>query len=208
MQMYMLKKYQLYDRRTVINNGPGMDVARRSSSFITVYRVFLNYVSYLESKCIFLIVTDIGACSLHHRVAHFKEFIFTPFLGASLERRLTPTNKMATLEEKGHCFVWLAENKSVIVVQCNYRRQCRKEPPSKPTMWEGTWRLAVCYSDNEVDGPLSAMSVSNRCTNRFVAAYDNRFGAFNDNSTRQQQPCTTHGYTCMSTNCSWHRRCS
>ena len=58
------------------------------------------------------------------------------------------------------------------------------------------------FSDEEVDGPLAAMSVSNWCTNLFIAVHENGFGVFHDTSTCQQQPCIasfTHGFICMLT---------
>lgn len=57
---------------------------------------------------------------------------------------------MANVKEKAQCFVWVAENKSVTVVQCKYRRQYRKEPRPKPTFWEWfleTGRLLQCLED-------------------------------------------------------------
>ena len=44
----------------------------------------------------------------------------------------------------------------------------------------------MCYSDEEMDDPLSAMSVSNWCAKCFIATHENRFGVFHGKPTSQQ----------------------
>ena len=42
---------------------------------------------------------------------------------------------MATAQEKAQCVLWLAETKSPITVQRNFRRMYHKDPPSVPSIY-------------------------------------------------------------------------
>ena len=81
------------------------------------------------------------------------------FSGVFPVNRVFSKIKMATVKEKNLYFVLFAEIMSAIVELCKY--VAIMEAPLKPTTCSGSCRLAVCYREEEVDGPLSAMGVSN-----------------------------------------------
>ena len=71
-------------------------------------------------------------------------------------------------------FVWLVQVSDV--VQCSYVTDSNKRRYHCRTSLSvnGPWRLAMRYSDETGDEPMSAMSVSNRGANCFITAYDTR----------------------------------